>query len=125
MNMMRHFFAGLRTTATRFRAGFHLSIIPKFFAVRRAAHTNFRANAASVMMQVRTPKHKIFARVANLLAILQKANMLITGVVTAFLQAVGSRFDTKMVAFIAILNAVFNLWAAVMNSCLMVHKISP
>jgi hypothetical protein len=123
--MMCHFLAALRTTATGFGAGFHLSIIPKFFAFRRAAHTNFRANTAGIVMQIRTPQHKIFAGMANLLAVLQEANMLITGVVAPFLQAVGNRFDAKVVAFIAILDAIFNFWAAVMNSCVLVHKISP
>jgi hypothetical protein len=123
MNVMRHFLAAFRTTATRFRASFHLSIIPKFFTLCRATHTHFRANAASIGVHIRTTQHKIFAGMANLLTVLQKANMLIMGVVATFLQAVRNGFDAKMVAFIAILDAVFNFGAAVMNSCLMVHKI--
>lgn len=101
----RHLLAGVGAGPARLGAPAHLLVVPQGFAGLRAGHADLGAGAAGDSVVVGAADHEVRARLANLRAVEQEAEVLRACVFAPLLQAVLDRFEADLVARRARLDA--------------------
>src|SRR5688572_30584976 len=120
-----HLAARLSTAAAHFRAGSHLSIIPKAFTVFRTTSTDLSTNSAGQMVLVRTAQHVVGTCLTNFRTVQQQCDMTLLGMFVAHLETVSDCRNTDIMTICTGLNSSLHFLRHLVHGWLLLLILLP